>query len=66
MTVDHPRKEPLQLLMRELTSAITSFAPGTAMYVDARPKALPIVRHFSCLIAAAVWQRTAPPPARFP
>ena len=51
LAASHPRKEPLQLLMRELTSAITSFAPGTAMYVDARPKALPIVRHFSCLIA---------------
>lgn len=46
----HPRKEPLELLMREMTSSLTSFAPGTSMSADTRPKPMPVVRHFACLI----------------
>lgn len=50
LAAKHPRKEPLDLMIRELTSCGTSFAPGTAGYGGARPKVSPVVRHFACLI----------------
>jgi len=50
LAAKHARKEPLELMMRELTSSGTSFAPGTSGYAGLRPKVAPVVRHFSCLI----------------
>jgi Acyclic terpene utilisation family protein AtuA len=50
LAAKHPRKEPLEAMMRELTSSGTSFAPGTSGYAGLRPKVTPVVRHFSCLI----------------
>jgi hypothetical protein len=51
LAAKHTRKEPLEIMMRELTSSGTSFAPGTSGYAGLRPKVTPVVRHFSCLIA---------------
>ena len=50
LAAKHPRKEPLEAMMRELTSSGTSFAPGTSGYAGLRPKVTPVIRHFSCLI----------------
>ena len=50
LAAKHVRKEPLEAMMRELTSSGTSFAPGTSGYAGLRPKVTPVVRHFSCLI----------------
>jgi hypothetical protein len=50
LAAKHARKEPLEAMMRELTSSGTSFAPGTSGYAGLRPKVTPVVRHFSCLI----------------
>ncbi len=50
LAAKHARKEPLEIMMRELTSSGTSFAPGTSGYAGLRPKVTPVVRHFSCLI----------------
>ena len=38
------------MMMRELTSSGTSFAPGTSGCAGLRPKVTPVVRHFACLI----------------
>ncbi|MEQ1755425.1 MAG: acyclic terpene utilization AtuA family protein [Micropepsaceae bacterium] len=50
LAAKHARKEPLEAMMRELTSSGTSFAPGTSGYAGLRPKVTPVIRHFSCLI----------------
>jgi len=50
LAAKHTRREPLEIMMRELTSSGTSFAPGTSGYAGLRPKVTPVVRHFSCLI----------------
>ena len=50
LAAKHTRKEPLEIMMRELTSSGTSFAPGTSGYAGLRPKVTPVVRHFSCAI----------------
>lgn len=50
LAAKHARKEPLEIMMRELTSSGTSFAPGTSGYAGLRPKVTPVVRHFACLI----------------
>lgn len=50
LAAKHPRKEPLDLMIRELTSSGTSFAPGTAGYGGARAKSSPVVRHFATLV----------------
>jgi len=50
LAAKHTRKEPLEIMMRELTSSGTSFAPGTSGYAGLRPKVTPVVRHFACLI----------------
>lgn len=46
----HPRREPLEAMIRELTSSGTSFAPGITGYGGARAKASPVVRHFATLV----------------
>ncbi|MBI1239145.1 MAG: acyclic terpene utilization AtuA family protein [Alphaproteobacteria bacterium] len=51
LAAKHARKEPLEMMIRELTSCGTSFAPGTAGYGGGRPKVSPVVRHFATLIA---------------
>jgi hypothetical protein len=53
LAAKHTRKEPLEIMMRELTSSGTSFAPGTSGYAGLRPKVTPVVRHFSCAIPKA-------------
>ncbi|NWH07215.1 MAG: DUF1446 domain-containing protein [Alphaproteobacteria bacterium] len=53
LAAKHARKEPLELMIRELTSAGTSFAPGVAGYGGARPKASPVIRHFATLVPKA-------------
>ncbi len=53
LAAKHARREPLDLMIRELTSSGTSFAPGTAGYGGARAKASPVVRHFATLIPKA-------------
>ena len=50
LAAKHARREPLEIMMRELTSSGTSFAPGTSGYAGLRPKVTPVVRHFSCLV----------------
>jgi hypothetical protein len=50
LAAKHTRKEPLEIMMRELTSSGTSFAPGTSGYAGLRPKVTPVVRHYACLI----------------
>lgn len=50
LAAKHPRKEPLEAMMRELTSSGTSFAPGTSGYGGVRPKVTPVVRHFAALV----------------
>jgi hypothetical protein len=50
LAAKHVRKEPLEMMMRELTSSGTSFAPGTSGYAGLRPKVAPVVRHFAALI----------------
>lgn len=47
----HDAKEPLGLLVRELTSSGTSMAPGVTGMGGNRPKISPLVRLFSCLVA---------------
>jgi hypothetical protein len=51
LAAKHARREPLELMIRELTSSGTSFAPGTAGYGGARAKPSPVVRHFAMLVA---------------
>lgn len=53
LAAKHPRKEPLDYLVREVTSSGTSFAPGTAGYGGARAKATPVIRHFAALVPKA-------------
>lgn len=50
LAAKHPRKEALELLPRELSSAATSMAPGTTGFGGNRPKVSPLVRLFSCLV----------------
>jgi hypothetical protein len=49
----HPRREPLDTMIRELTSSGTSFAPGITGYGGARAKPSPVVRHFATLVPKA-------------
>jgi len=50
LAAKHARREPLELMIRELTSSGTSFAPGTAGYGGALAKPSPVVRHFAMLV----------------
>ena len=50
LAAKHPRREPLEMMLRELTSSATSFAPGTCGFQGVRFKAQPMVRHFACLV----------------
>jgi hypothetical protein len=46
----HPDAKPLELLVREFTSAGTSMAPGFTGMGGNRPKVMPVVRLFSILV----------------
>lgn len=50
IAASHPRKEALSIFLREFTSAGTSMAPGFTGLGGHRPKPMPMVRLFSCLI----------------
>lgn len=47
VTVDHPRKEALEIFGREIAPASTSFAPGTASPGGGRPSSSPLIRQFA-------------------
>ena len=49
----HPDPKALELLVRELTSSGTSMAPGISGMGGNRPKVMPVVRLFSCLVPKA-------------
>jgi hypothetical protein len=53
LAAKHPRREPLDIMVRELTSSGTSFAPGITGYGGARAKPSPVVRHFATLVPKA-------------
>lgn len=50
LAAKHAEQAPLAMLVRELTSAGTSMAPGTGGMGGNRPKVSPVVRLFSCPI----------------
>jgi hypothetical protein len=50
LAAKHRRREPLEIMVRELTSSGTSFAPAFTGYGGTRAKASPVVRHFSTLV----------------
>jgi len=50
LAAKHPKREALELLVRELTSSGTSMAPGTGGMGGSRARVSPVVRHFACLI----------------
>jgi len=49
----HPEARALEILVRELTSSGTSMAPGISGMGGNRPKVMPMVRLFSCLVPKA-------------
>jgi hypothetical protein len=51
LAAKHPSRAPLEVMIRELTSSGTSFAPGITGYGGARAKPSPVVRHFATLVA---------------
>lgn len=50
LAAKHPSRAPLDVMIRELTSSGTSFAPGITGYGGARAKPSPVVRHFATLV----------------
>ena len=50
LAAKHPSRAPLEVMIRELTSSGTSFAPGITGYGGARAKPSPVVRHFATLV----------------
>lgn len=53
LAAKHPSRAPLEVMIRELTSSGTSFAPGITGYGGARAKPSPVVRHFATLVPKA-------------
>jgi hypothetical protein len=53
LAAKHPTRAPLDVMIRELTSSGTSFAPGITGYGGARAKPSPVVRHYSTLVPKA-------------
>lgn len=47
VTVDHPKKEALEIFAREIAPSGTSFAPGTASPGGGRPSSSPLVKQFA-------------------
>lgn len=50
MGVKHPNKQALEFFGREIAQAATGMAPGITGIVGGRPKPLPVIRLFSCLV----------------
>lgn len=48
--VKHPNKQALEFFGREIAQAATGMAPGITGIVGGRPKPLPVIRLFSCLV----------------
>ncbi|MDF1720177.1 MAG: DUF1446 domain-containing protein [Minwuia sp.] len=51
LAVKHPDPKALSMFAREIAPAGTSFSQGTTGFGGGRPKAQPVVRLFSCLVA---------------
>jgi hypothetical protein len=47
VTVDHPKKEALEIFAREIAPSGTSFAPGTASPGGGRPGSAPLIKQFA-------------------
>jgi hypothetical protein len=47
VTVDHPKKEALEIFAREIAPSGTSFAPGTASPSGGRPGSSPLIKQFA-------------------
>jgi hypothetical protein len=47
VTVDHPKREALEIFAREIAPSGTSFAPGTASPGGGRPGSSPLVKQFA-------------------
>ena len=47
VTVDHPKKEALEIFAREIAPSGTSFAPGTASPGGGRPGSSPLIKQFA-------------------
>ncbi|GGC68063.1 acyclic terpene utilization AtuA family protein [Chelatococcus reniformis] len=54
----HPDAKALEILVRELTSSGTSMSPGISGMGGNRPKVMPVVRLFSCLVDKHAVQTT--------
>lgn len=50
IAVHHDRREAVDIFAREIAPAATSFAPGITGFHGGRPRAIPVVRLFSCLV----------------
>lgn len=48
--VKHPNKNALEFFAREIAQAATGMAPGITGIVGGRPKSMPVIRLFSCLV----------------
>ena len=53
IAVKHPQRQALELFAREFAAASTAMSPGTMLAVAGRPKPLPLIRVFSCLVPKA-------------
>ena len=53
IAVQHDRKEAVEVFAKEVAPAATSFAPGITGFHGGRPRAIPVVRLFSCLVPNA-------------
>lgn len=51
LAVKHPDAKALSMFAKEIAPAGTSFSQGTTGFGGGRPKAQPVVRLFSCLVA---------------
>jgi len=53
LAVAHDERRPIEIFLREVSAPGTSMAPGTTGSGGSRPKASPIVKMFSALVAKA-------------
>jgi hypothetical protein len=58
LAAKHPDAKALEILVRELTSSGTSMSPGISGMGGNRPKVMPVVRLFSCLVDKQAVQTT--------
>ena len=50
LAVHHDDRKAVELFSREIAPSATSFAPGITGFYAGRPRAVPVVRLFSCLV----------------